>query len=353
MLIIAIQSTNLSTYVLGKYVRTATSTVMVMIICSGLNINIRQLIKVLGLIFFIHIFSVGLQSLFPQLELPMANFFGFDREASVVTDYSIRKLGCSSSYDTAALISVSSMIFFALRYLVERKRLFLLLSFFSLISTIAISRTGMIIGIICFTLLCILLFFKIKGRERLMPILFLTGGIIVGVIFIMPIVASSTKSFLSDTKYNNIVFSTNDYTKGTLEGLISSHLSALKVPFIDLVFGYGIDPNTVRGKATDIGYVKLIYHIGIIGLIMIVTLYYFFFKKASKIRQIVTKNSNEYLLASFIIWYIALIFISNYKSLEMYSRGSYEILLIMFCTLVNTQFNNSEIFEKPVFSNIE
>ncbi len=351
-IIIMVVRENVNTYVLGKYFRTTISTFLIMVICSQLRISIKNLTNILAVVFFLHIVAVGFQCIFPQLDIPVANFFGFDRESTVISQMSIRKMGLSSSYDTASLISVSSMVFFFLWYVEKKKNIYLLISFLSLISTVRISRTGMVIGIILFVVLIIQLYFNSKGRKRLAPILFLFVGLFVLFRFILPIIAASTDTFLSNTKYNDIDISNKDYTPGTVSGLTTgSHLNALKDPLVDLIFGYGIDPNRVYGKATDIGYIKLIYHIGIIGLFIIILLYLYILKTVVKIKTKLLKQTDQYMLSSFLIWYILLILLINYKSLEMYSRGSHDLLLIIFFVITNNYFELRLHSNKVIYGN--
>lgn len=331
MFIMAVRS-NIDSYVLGKYLRVTAATLSIMIICSGLRISAKQLIDTLAAIFIIHVLSIGLQFVFPQLDVPMANFFGFERESTVISDFSIRNLGLSASYDTAALICLSSILFFFLQYLVKRRTIYILLSLVSLLSCIRTSRAGMILGILFFAVFCIVLFFSLKGVKRLVPVLFLSSAIFLAIYFVIPVIASSTE-LLSAVISSDSDFSSN-YTIGSVEGLTSVHLDPLKAPIFDLIFGFGIDPNKIPGKGTDIGYIKLIYHVGIIGLVLILLLYLYIFRKTIIFKKRLDKQSNEYILSFFLVLFILLVTVMNYKSLEMYSRGTHDLILIIFCVLI-------------------
>ena len=334
MFIMLVRS-NIDTQVLGKYFRVTTSTLLIMAVCNALHITAKQLIDVLTIIFLMHIISIGMQSVFPQLDIPMALFFGFGRESTIISEYTTRKMGCSSSYDTAALISVVSMVFFSRQYVVRNKSIYLLFMFLSFLASTRSSRTGMVLGIFFFVVLFIVLFFKSKGKKRLIPILCLLCGITFSVYVTFPILVHSTGLFLLEAEYNNSVISTNDYTTGTVSALTSTHLEAMEVPIFDLIIGFGIDPNTMSDKSTDIGYVKLIYHVGIIGLLLILLLYLYILRQGIITKKKSEEQSNEFMLSSFLILYILLIVVMNYKSLEMYSRGSHDLLLIIFFVLTN------------------
>lgn len=324
-------------YVFGKYLRVFISTFLIINICNSLSIRAKEINDAISLVFIGHLIAIGLQILFPSLDLPMAKFFQFDREAEVITAYSIRKLGLSSSYDTAALISVAGMIFFFMKYKFSNKRIFIVFAFLFLISTVSISRTGMVIGILLFFILYLNYYFTAKKRDILVTLTFLFGGVIVLLKFILPIIASTTDGFLSNTSYKTFNNSNRDYTEGSVTGLTEgSHLNAIRnVDMLELFFGYGIDPNRVQNLQTDIGYIKLVYHVGIIGLIIIMLLYWFFFKKIWRINKN-TIDKNTKTTASFLIWYIILIVIFNYKSLELYSRGTHDLVLILFFVLLHS-----------------
>lgn len=338
---IMIVQSNINMYVLGKYLRVTASTLLIMVICSGLRVSSKQLIGVLQVIFFIHILSIGMQFAFPQLNIPMANLFGFERESTIISKMSTRNLGCTSSYDTASLISITSMVFFILLYVVRKKNKYLLLASLSLFSCTRTSRIGMALGALFFVVLIIFYYYKTKRKKRLASIFFLLCGIALIDKVILPIIVSSQNTFLSETNYSNANISTADYTTTTPGELISRHLSAMNAPILDLIVGFGIDPNRLAGRETDIGYVKMIYHIGIIGLILILFLYLYVFRKTIIIKKNSYKQSAEFILSSFLVLYVILLMVMNFKSLEMYSRGSHDLLLIIFCFLTNKYHSQS------------
>lgn len=334
LIVVAINSST-ETYVVGKYLRAGISAVLISTICHSYKLSIKDLVSVLKVIFFVHILAIGLQLLFPPLDYPMAAIFGFEREANIIESFSIRKLGCSSSYDTAALISVIGLLFYNILYLEKRKNIDLLLSCLSLAACTCSSRTGMLLGLVFFLIFCIALFYKSKGVSRLIPLSIISFGLIVSFYLILPVIAGSTEFLVDIIDLNpDIALNTNEYTQGTVTVLAGgSHFDPLKIPLSDLIIGLGIDPNRIPGRETDIGYIKLIYHIGIIGSTIIFLLYAYFFIESLRKKRRALKTTNEYILSSFVLAYILLLIVMNYKSLEIYSRGCHDLLLIMFCTL--------------------
>ena len=55
---------------------------------------------------------VGLQTIYPNIVFITAPLFGFARESSILDEYMLRKLGASSSYDTASYFSIAALVFF-------------------------------------------------------------------------------------------------------------------------------------------------------------------------------------------------------------------------------------------------
>jgi len=326
-------------YVLIKYLRTFVSTIFIIQISHNLSGSTKKILQVLSIVLFLHITAILLQVMFPVLDLPMAFFFQFDRETEIISRMGTRNLGLTSSYDTASFISVISMIFFLIRYQYSQKTIFLILSFLSLISTMRTSRTGMLIGVFLFFILNLYLFLFKKQKSFFITIIFLSTGIFFVYNIVLPIIASTTDTFLSDTSFNSLDNSNREYTEGSLTGLTTgSHLNAIReISNVDLIMGRGIDPNQVPSMETDIGYIKLIYHVGMVGFIAIFFIYFKLFRKCfSLLKNNNIINFEDKMIISFIMWYIVIVFLFNYKSLQIYSRGTHDLLLVLFFLLINT-----------------
>ena len=201
------------------------------------------------------------------------------------------------------------------------------------------SRTGMLIGVVLFFILNFYLYLFKKQKSFFITIIFLSTGIFFLYNIVLPIIASTTDTFLSDTSFNNLDNSNREYTEGSLTGLTTgSHLNAIReISNIDLIMGRGIDPNQVPNMETDIGYIKLIYHIGMVGFIAIFLIYFKLFRKCfSLIKNNININFEDKIIISFILWYIIIVILFNYKSLQIYSRGTHDLLLVVFFLFMNT-----------------
>ncbi|EHK9184213.1 hypothetical protein V8049_002334 [Vibrio vulnificus] len=310
-------------YVLGKYTRVFIATVYIFMLCALINITPRTLRKVISVIFFLHLLAIIAQTAFPSMNIVMASVFGMSNSSEFFLEYKNRKMGLSSSFDTASLISVAAMVFYFINYQVFRYKYDLLLILFACFCWTMSSRTGMVLGALFF-LYFVFDTFKSSGvGMKMFFLLFGCGCLYLGYQLLLPIFSHTFELELVNSTQSSV---TKEYgTSGSLDHLFGSHLNLLfHLNIFDFIFGLGVDPD-----GTDIGYVKFIYHVGFVGSIAIFSIYIISFYKVISISR-KTNNSDVYVLARFLTFYILLLFIMNYKSLEMYSRGSHELLLILF-----------------------
>ena len=130
------------------------------------------------------------------------------------------------------------------------------------------------------------------------------------------------------------------YARGTFEDLTTNHL---KIPSeeLEVIFGNAQKPNV------DPGYTRLINTLGLVGMLIhafsyILALVYF----ASKYKLVSLLNLDEHernslqILIGVLVAFILLVFIFNLKHFFFFTRGFYEILLIIgfFCLqFINTK----------------
>lgn len=342
--IIIVIRVDIDSYVLGKYLRASISAFLISIICNEISDKLKIVVSTLKLVLLLHIAAIGAQMVFPQIELTMANFFGFQREADIISSFTVRKLGCSSSYDTAGLLSIVSVTLFSILYIQKRKAQDLLFSCVSLAACTMSSRTGMVLGFITYIMFTLILFFNSKGFQLLIPMCIVLFGLVVSYYLIIPVIAASTELLVGIVDTDPSIPVSYEYTKGTVEGLSISgaHFNALKIASLnDLIIGFGVDPNKIQGGETDIGYIKFIYHIGIVGLVLILILYTYMFLNLLKLKNRFEKSTEEYALTYFTLTYIILLIFMNYKSLEIYSRGGHDLIVILFCALSLTRIRRA------------
>lgn len=323
--------------VLLKYVRSAAAIVLFALIFGSCTTPERLVVKAINFAFSFHILLIAIQVVWPDTTSFTAVFFGFAREESVLKDFAMRKLGASSSYDTASLFSIAGLLFFAMQFVQTKKLKYLLAVVAAFAAALMSSRLGMAIALIVVIFFCLRLIWTASLGGKVISLI--SGGVIVAAAYITLVPLLFHSLGISELQPDDAVifFSATDYgTSGTLEALTQHHLEPLNQPFLELVLGYAVDPNTI-GRFTDIGYVKFIYHVGIVGTVLILVLHFYILVVAHSIANRSELFSDRRLLANFLLFFIVITAVFNYKSLELYSRGTGDFIFLLFFCLVRSE----------------
>lgn len=313
-------------YVVGKYFRVMLSFFLIYFIFNNLRLSVDNFYNCIALLLFSHVFFVYAQVLFPSISIPMSSIFGMSSADSFFSEYSSRKMGLSSSFDTASFISVLSFTFFTLSFKYIGKSRYMILALFSFGASFMSSRFGMVLAVLVFLLLFVPAF--LKSRSKVMLLL---GVVIMSAVFYLSFdVIFSVVLHSIGSETTNAAPVLNEYgTTGTVNALFGSHLLKLfELESLEYIFGKAIDPD-----GTDIGYVKLIYHIGLIGTSLIFILYFIAFINVWNMKFPTCRKSM--VLQSFFLLFVVITFLVNYKSLELYSRGSAELFVLLYVILVS------------------
>ena len=86
---------------------------------------------------------------------------------------------------------------------------------------------------------------------------------------------------------------------------------------------------------TDIGYVKLIYHVGIVGTLVILFVHLYMLVVTRKFMRESPHDLDRVLIARFLFILIAISLAFNYKSLELHSRGIGDFIYMLFLFLAS------------------
>lgn len=316
--------------ILMKYSRSFLTILLAYFFVASAIIRVESLVSALTFALGFHVCVVLLQIPFPDLTQVTAPMFGFDREASILEQYALRKLGASSSYDTASFFSASAAMFFYLRYKSSGQRFFFFYFGAALMAGMMSSRTGMIMTFALMLYVCIREIIEAGPVKKLVFGTGLLGALIFSYLVLYPLLLHSLGIQELDSDEVSFVFAAVDYgTTGSLQALSGDYLEPLKRPIQDLLMGYAVDPNAI-GRFSDIGYVKFIYHVGIIGTFIIVLLH--FWMMATTRIMLLRCNLDRPVrdLGIFLLWLIGAGLLFNYKSLELYSRGTGDLIIILF-----------------------
>ena len=133
---------------LFKYTRSALSIVLFSLLFSNSDVSAKSVIKGLNISLGFHVFLIFAQLFWPGISETTAVIFGFDRELSILEDYALRKLGASSSYDTASLLSIAALVFFSLQFIRGRGKKYFFAAAAAFIASLFSSRGGIVFSLL-------------------------------------------------------------------------------------------------------------------------------------------------------------------------------------------------------------
>lgn len=328
-------------YVLTKYMRVFVNTFILYYIVNTYTLSSNRLIKAITWIFVLHYFIILLQVIDPRVSNFMGAVMGVQR-TELFDIYQNRVMGLSTGFDRASLISITGLVFFLLRYEYTNKVIFLCLSLVSALSAMQSSRLGMVISLIVIFIYIVHRVLKLQVKDIPIIISFIVMSLFFTYKLILPVIAHSFQMDIlgvSSTSYDGGEYGTT----GTLEAMTHNHLLPLfNLNVGSFIFGVGYDPLN-----TDNGYVKLIFHVGFIGSLSIILMYFYMMFQLIKMKQYNCSSDLE-VVRVFLIFYMVLIMIFNYKGLLLYSRGVHDFLILLF--FITTKLHRMELINKEVSS---
>ncbi len=272
------------------------------------------IIQTFKFLIFLHALSIIISIFSPEFENLLVSFNNYSKE-----QLPLRSTGFSSGYDDAGFIIILLISFQIIDFINKKKSFFNFNNLVLIIAVFFTSRFNMGILFVVFLVKIFYEFFYLKKRSIFYPltmtfVLFLLITMISITIdypkgfreILFEIVPPLENAFLS------ISSSYSDY--GIYNYIIGQHIEPLfKLNLIEFVFGKGL-----RVSGSDIGYIKSIYSIGLIGTFTQYLVIYFFtvFSK---------KNKFYYYLITFIL----LSLIIEVKMQFLFSSGGFEIMVIL------------------------
>ena len=111
LMVVAIYRGNFDNLIIIKYFRITLEATLLALIFGSRSIDSKRMVRAINFSLGFHVLLIFIQVIYPDITYFTAKIFGFDREATILEEYSQRKLGASSSYDTASLLSIAALIF--------------------------------------------------------------------------------------------------------------------------------------------------------------------------------------------------------------------------------------------------
>ena len=328
-----------------KYLRITMAASLLAIIFGSRTMDSRQVVGAINFSLGFHVFLILIQIIYPSVTYFTAELFGFNREFSILEQYSQRRLGATSSYDTASFLSIAALIFFYLQFSQNRRITFLIMVITSFVVSLMSSRMGVVLAIAIAIPIFFNAYLKFTVIWKFAIACSVLGFSAFIYIYIFPIFLHSVGLTELVAKDSNAIISITDYgTTGSVDALTSDHLRPLDKPIYDLIIGFAIDPNNI-GEYTDIGYVKLVYHVGILGAMMIMAVYVYMGILANKYRHSHFADRKIRLIGAFLLYLILIATIVNYKALHFYSRGFGDFMFILFFYLCSCNYTSRRAFQ--------
>ncbi len=314
-------------YVLLRYARALLSTVMLGLVFSNIRVRSSQLfnIFILGLLF--NACVILFQVVLPKLQIYLAPIWGFNKHI-----VPFRAFGLTPGYDGAGYLCLLGAILsaFGVWYSSKAVRYLLALWLFVLSASFT-TRTNIIL--MFFVIIVITFLFLLKGK-RLLKILAISNIIIGGLLiikYIVPIFVA-TVPFLMEHEIFSTINTDVRYTESYYSGTPDNWKDMWILPDDewDILFGSGFNPST------DIGYIKVIFMIGITGLLISTFTYLYIFLRSINTYIILSRcrHTYDYLTAKALVLtlliFIASFIVLNFKSLTFHSRTYHEIVVILF-----------------------
>jgi hypothetical protein len=312
-----------SSFYIIKFFKSSIIAITIPLFIYNYPLNYLYKLKILRNVLILNALVIFIQILLPTSQPLFASIYLFNKRFS-----SIRSFGLTTGFDSAGFYSIIGMLI-SFHLLQKNKRkvdIFLILLFIT--SVLLTSRTSMIIGIALFTLYQ---FKIILGAEKRIKIPFIITLIPQSFIFVLIFKIVYTTIILKDVSYVFNINLSQQFALTSLDDIANSHFFLPEKP-IDTIFGMGMNPKA------DNGYVKTIFFIGVLGLGLFATTYlYLPFYLLSRNDK---KNNN---ITKLFLLIILLQFVFNFKNLYFFSRGFYDIVLILFCISLEEIIYNNKI----------
>jgi hypothetical protein len=303
----------------ARIFRALASSILLYLLFEVGRFDFYRVSKILISIIFIHSVFIALEVLFPDVKIIMKDIVGFGKDL-VAT----RAFGLLGSYDAAGAFLIIGVILCSAmyRFTSENKYIATMLLFW--LSGFATGRFFMIIGSIFLIYYMWRYFFKTRFNfTKIYIALFLSIVGYLAISYALPLLVNAFLfSFDEEALISNTNFDDTGYYIGTMS-VLQGHV-ILPDSLTGVIFGTG----EVLSSG-DIGFYKIIYSFGLVGLLFYIAYFYiiYFFIK-NKISK-----SNKVMIV-FPILLVLLIY--NFKMQTFLSRGFHEILLIIILSLLYT-----------------
>lgn len=316
LMVSAIGNMKFSSYSLFRGIRISLLLAMIGLFCNNYmyKISIKTFTNTLFLVMLINVLCVYFQMIYPDCKQTFYSLFFTEKEYKMLP---LRAFGLYSSYDATGLCTCGLLLLLFAKFLSYPKFKYFYWFLFVFISVFFISRYSMILGIFI-----LLLFAGAIARYRF--------KVFITIFFPLFVVITAYLVY-----YIISILSSLDlaYSYGDSEDMLVE-----MIVFPDDIWSYIIGTgNTI--DTSDIGYVKIVYMMGVSGVLA----YLFFYGYSIYwMKGEVFANKDYACLSLYAFSSLILLWLFNFKLLLIYSRGYADLYLIVIIYLYSQRTINHE-----------
>ena len=314
-------------YIVLRTLRAFFATIFISVTIYNVRLPQSVMISIIINILLMHALAVLVQIAVPMTKLYFATLYLFDKKLTV----SMRAFGLTAGYDMAGYLCIAGMVLALLAALYGHKNPRNILRGI-VFGTAAMftSRVSMLVTVIVVLVFGVV--FCIKGRRtlKLAGILSIVGSLMIAGTFVLPLV-------LNTLSFNDVSLNYSyEYTSSFAATDISSKVAQMWIfpaDEVSMLFGRGVKPSS------DIGYIRMIFMVGLTGLSMTLGMYSTVLLRAVRLlrsarrqfsNQISKQSAPQIVALVTLIITVGLQFALNGKNLYWFTRGVFELTIILF-----------------------
>lgn len=284
--------------------------------------NTESGIKILVNVLLLHPFAIYFSFISPAVQITLANVFNFTVEKSKNMVFS----GLTAGFDMAGFLSIAGFLICIHIFYYKRSFSMGIKAILFFVSVFLTSRTSVVLLLLFSTYLFYKFLFKSKVSQKFkfLGILGFTFLLFVSYRFVLPNFISTIDieifNTMSDMGNEDAILTyarTNPY-----EMLISFII--LPETNLGIFFGENIFPES------DSGYIQTINAIGIFGLILS---FYFYYLIYISLRSLKFSSTLQRNISTALKTILLLTLIVNVKNQYFFTRGSFELVILLFLIL--------------------
>lgn len=280
-----------------------------------------QLTNTLIAVLLVNAVVVMVSIALPEIKPLLANLYGFNK--SLVP---LRSFGLTAGYDTAGYLCIIGGALSAIAIYYKRN-IGYTISFLSfMVAAMFTSRSTMLLVLVLMTSVCAVFLLRGRWTLKVASMSYIIIGVGIAILYVVPLILATFGWGVVEATSANYTgsFAATDLSawKATMWTLPDSPAA--------LFLGTG---ETI--ETSDIGYVEIVFMIGIVGLLLVVSIYFYMFMFAMRLRRSASRGEllldlEGWVLLRLLLIVLICLYVFNIKNLYFLTRGYHELIVILF-----------------------